>query len=890
MSGPLHAGERVLPQLSDARPARPSGRGGGPSGTPPRRTPPPRRPLFGAVRRLLGVALALALVGAVVAGLVGWRAYERFAADLPTLDGLRNYQPRTMSRVYAGNDRLMAELATERRIFVPYAAIPDLVKKAFISAEDQNFWVHRGVDPLAMARAAVTDLTRIGESRRPVGASTITQQVAKNMLLSNEVSFARKAKEAILAIRIEQSLSKERILELYLNEIYLGEKAYGVVAAAQTYFDKPLDQLNPAEAALLAALPKAPNNYDPFRNPDAARSRRDWVLDRMVDTHAITAQAAQQAHARPVPSQGAGMRRVEIVGGSEWFTDEVRRQLVDRFGADQTTQGGLVVHTSLDPVLQDAGDRALRAGLLSYDRGHDGWRGPVTHLAQSVDAAPRGGRRTAAAESTGTGWQPALAGVARPGGMLDEWVLAMVLDVAGERATLGWTASGGVARTGTMALSDTSWARPLRGTVLGPAPRRMADVVQPGDVVMAELTQPSGRLQLRQIPVVQGALVSLDPATGRVLALSGGFSFGASQFNRATQAQRQPGSSFKPFVYLTGMEQGISPSARFDNSAFSRGDWHPNNYEMTYGGLTSLHVALMESLNLVTVRLADKVGMDTVAETATALGEVTGMPHVLPAALGAVDTTVLREAGAYASLETGGRLVSPSVIDSVQDRTGRLLWRSGAGLTCAGCTPDPADAGARTPDTPVVPPTLTDDRKRVADAASTFQVVQMMKDVVAHGTGTPAGKGIDRPVAGKTGTSQDFNDAWFAGFTPNLVTVVWVGYDAPASLGQDETGGALAGPIWNRFMLEALKDRPRLDFPVPEGVTLKSWSSSRGTVTDAFKPDQVPGAGGVAGDPVASSSGGGGGSGGGDTGLSASSADAGPVSAGGVDSGMGGLY
>ncbi len=487
--------------------------------------------------------------------------------------------------------------------------------------------------------------------------------------------------------------------------------------------------------------------------------------------------------------------------------------------------------------------------------------------------------------------------------MLDDWSLALVLDVSGDRATVGWLTGGqGAAATqrlGTLALSDLGWARPLRGTSLGGAPRRMADVVQPGDVVMVEApggTEGRGRVQLRQIPVVQGALVSLDPTSGRVLALSGGFSYGASQFNRATQAQRQPGSSFKPFVYLTGMEAGISPSARFEDSPFSRGDWHPNNYEMTYGGPTSLHVALVKSLNLVTVRLADKVGMDQVAETAIGMGEVAGMPHVLPAALGAVDTTVLREAGAYASLDMGGRVVTPSVIDSVQDRTGRVLWRSAEGLSCQGCAAGaggdaspalPAADGRPSASLPAngdQPPAIEDARRQVADPASTFQVVQMMRDVVAHGTGTPAGKGLDRALAGKTGTSQDFNDAWFAGFTPDLVTVVWIGYDAPSSLGEDQTGGALAAPVWNRFMAEALRGRPKLDFVVPDGVSLRSWSSSMGTVTDAFKPDQVPGAGGVAGDPVTAG-------GGGDPGLSASSADAGGgTGGGGVDSGMGGLY
>ncbi|MGI3778204.1 MAG: penicillin-binding protein 1A [Janthinobacterium lividum] len=833
--------------------------GQGPGGRRPR-APSPQRPRLGFVRKVAGALLGLTMLGGVVAGIVAWSVYSRFSADLPTLDGLRHYQPRVMSRVYSGDDRLMIEFATERRIFVPYAAIPDLVKQAFLSAEDQNFWSHRGVDPLAIARAAFTDLTRVGANRRPVGASTITQQVAKNMLVGNEVSLARKAREAILALRIEDTLSKERILELYLNEIYLGEKAYGVAAAAQVYFNKSLDQLDAAEAAMLAALPKAPNNYDPFRARDAAHTRRDWVLDRMVDTRAITASVAAAAKAEPLVPAGA--RRPDTVPGAEWFTDEVRRQLVERFGADQTAQGGLAVHTSLDPALQLAADAALREGLTGYDRVHGGWRGPVARLA--------GGR---------VGWPAALAAVPRTPGMLPGWVQAAVIEAGGDHATVGWLEGTGAAqqeRSGVLALSELGWARPVRNGVPGAAPRRIGDVVQVGDVVMVEPARAGGeeaagarargeRVGLRQIPQVQGALVSLDPTTGRVLALSGGWSYEASQFNRATQAQRQPGSSFKPFVYLTAMEQDISPSQRFLDAPFVQGEWRPNNYEMDFGGPTPLHTALVKSLNLVTVRLASRVGMDSVAETAMAFHEVESMPHVLPASLGAVDTTVLREAGAYASLDEGGREVLPSVIDSVQDRDGHVVWRAPVGLSCEAC----GDAGRM--------PVLTDGRRQVADAASTFQVVEMMRDVVEHGTGIPARKGLDRPIAGKTGTSQDFNDAWFAGFTPGMVTVVWVGFDTPASLGDDETGGAVAAPIWNHYMAAAMRGRPALEFRVPDGVTLQRWSSGNGSVIDAFKPGQVPGVSAGGGETVSASS--------------SNDAARGPsVSGTGVDSGMGGLY
>ncbi len=815
--------------------------------------PKPRQSAFLAfVRGLFGLLFAVGLVAAGALGLVGWNVYDRYAADLPTLDGLRTYQPPVMSRVYAGDDRMMAELASERRIFVPISAVPEQVKLAFIAAEDQNFFSHKGVDPFAIARAAVTDLGRLGRARRPVGASTITQQVARNMVLgSDALTTERKLKEALLALRIERVLTKPRILELYLNEIYLGQGSYGVVAAAQVYFNKPLDQLTLGEAAMLAALPKSPSNYNPFRFPDAAKVRRDWVLDRMVETRAVTLEEARIAQREPLtPSR---YRPPDTVPGGEWFAEEVRRQLVQRFGQDQTSEGGLVVHTSFDPALQAQADQALHDGLMRYDHSHGGWRGPVRRIGNTT--------------SLSGDWADALAKLPKPAGMLPEWRMAVVLDITDSAARLGYLEEGEGAdsghRTGKIELSSLGWARPvLSGGELGASPRRMADVLAPGDVVMVQpeegqaqmrlverrsahgrarsATLTLDRLALRQIPRVSGALVALDPRTGRVLAMSGGWSGDASKFNRASQAQRQPGSSFKPFVYLTAMEQGLSPSTRFEDEPFSLGDWHPNNYEMTFGGPTPLRVALEQSLNLVTVRVAQHIGMEAVARTAIGFHLYDAMPHVLPASLGAVETTVLREAGAYASLAEGGRDVVPSLIDSVQDRDGHVTWRPPGLVISAG---DPA-----------APPNLADPRAQLADPQSAFQVIKMMEGVVLYGTGKPVGAGIDRPIAGKTGTTQDFNDGWFAGFTPDLVTVVWVGYDSPQSLGDKQDGAHVAGPIWHEFMSNALHDRPVLDFRMPDGLTLASWGCGRHECVDAFRPDQIPGSGALAGgvrhDPV----------------------------------------
>lgn len=875
MTGPLTAGEPLVP---------PQGGHGRASGTPPAPQPPRKRKRAGLLVRIArGVAgglLGIVVLGGVAAGGGAWMLYQHYSAGLPDVEGLRNYKPPVMSRVFAGDARLLAELAAERRIFVPIGAIPPIVKQAFISAEDRNFYNHGGVDFVAIGRAATFDLLHAGQ-RRPIGASTITQQVAKNMLLDNQMSMSRKAREAILAIRMEEDLSKDRILELYLNEIYLGLGAYGVAAASQAYFNKPLDKLTLAEAAFLAALPKAPNNLNPFKFPDAARARRDYVLDRLAEDKVITPAQAAQAKADPVAP--AEFHRPPPIPGADWFTEEVRRQLLARFGQDTTTQGGLMVRTSLDPALQVMAEKALRDGLMTYDRRRGGWRGPVGHV-------------TLSPAEFATRWQAGLNDTPHPSGMLPNWRLAIVASVTEAEARVDWLGESGERRSAVMALADTQWARPVQDGKPGPVPRRMGDIVRPGDIVMIEppsapaptvpvqsvkgqsvrerpapLPPPAARAMLRQIPQVQGALVTLDPRSGRVLAMVGGWSYEQSQYNRATQANRQPGSSFKPMVYLTALEKGISPSQRFLDAPVvidtPEGRWRPGNYEGTFGGPTPLRIALEQSLNLVTIRVAQQVGMQSVADNAIAFHMVDSMPRVLPAALGAVETTVMREAGAYASLAAGGREVTPTLIDSVQDQDGHVVMRNQE-MDCGDCS----NAAA--------PPQLTDDRAQIADPQSVFQLVTMMQGVVQRGTGMLAGKGLNRPIAGKTGTTQDFADAWFAGFTPDLVTVVWVGYDNPQSLGEGETGGNVAAPIWHDYMAHALAGRPVLSFPVPPGVTLAQWSSGSGTVTDAFKPDQVPGASGPLGSEGAV--------------AAAPSADGSsppaPVMHGGIDNSLGGLY
>jgi penicillin-binding protein 1A len=813
------------------------------------------------MRGLAGGVLAVVVLGGCLGAAGGYMAWRYYSANLPSVDGLKSYQPPVMSRIFASNGQLVDELATERRIFVPFGAIPKMVSEAFVAIEDHNYWSNPGIDPLAIVRAGVFDLTHMGSGRRPIGASTITQQVARNMLLdSDAVSLSRKVREAMLAMRIDQTLSKQRVLELYLNEIYLGQRAFGVAAAAQTYFNKGLDQITLPEAALLAALPKAPNNYNPFKHPDAAKARRDLVLDRMADAGDITRAQAAAAKAQPlVPARFSGPAPVP---GAAWFTDAVHRALIQQFGQDETTEGGLMVRISMDPRLQEAAEKTLHNGLMAYDRRMGGWRGPVTHLAPP-----------------GADWATPLSQVAVPAGMLPDWRLAIVLSVSDTAARVGWVDDAGQPgaqpHTGTLPLSDVAWARLAKDGKLGAVPHRMAEVVQAGDVIMVQpsvaASQPAPvRVALRQIPVVQGALVSLDPTTGRVLAMVGGWSYQQSQFNRATQAERQPGSSFKPFVYLTALEKGISPSQRFLDAPIvvdtPEGQWRPGNYEGNFGGPTTLQTALEQSLNLVTLRVAQHIGMPSIADTAIAFHEVNDMPRVLPAALGAVDTTVLQEAGAYASIDEGGRLVMPTLIDSVQDQDGHVVWRPN-GEDCEDC-----GDGKQ-------PPLVTDTRTQIADPQSDFQLITMMEGVVQRGTGMPVAKDFNRPIAGKTGTSQDFRDAWFAGFTPDLVTVVWVGFDNPASLGDNQTGAAVAGPIWHDFMAVALKNRPVLNFPQPPGVVMAQWQDGDGTVTDAFKPGQVPGASGSSDVGIAS-----------EAVPGATPASAPAVSGNDMDTKLGGLY
>ena len=777
------------------------------------------------VLNLLGILFATVLVLAVIGAGGAIFVFSHYGRDLPAHDQLKDYQPPTVTRVHAGDGRLLAEYARQKRVFVPIQAMPRRLINAFLGAEDKNFYSHYGVDPMGVLRAGITNLRRLGAGdRRPVGGSTITQQVAKNFLLSNEVSIERKIKEAILAIRIERAIDdKDRILELYLNEIYLGYGSYGVAAAALNYFNSSLDELSLAEMAYLAALPKAPSNYDPVRNADAAKARRDWVIARMLEEGFVTAAEAALAEAQPLEVRPRG--GADFVD-APYFAEEVRRELLARYGEAALYEGGLSVRTTMDPHLQATAERALRHGLIAYDRRH-GWRGPIAQIALGVDWPRRLGDIESLPE-------------------LGEWRPAVVLGLTARGIDIGLDDG----TRGFIPLAEVVWARSWKkGQSLGAKVTHPRQVVAGGDVIAVEALAdaPAGTYGLRQLPEVNGAVVALDPHTGRVLALAGGYRFEDSEFNRATQAMRQPGSAFKPFVYAAALQDGFTPSSLILDAPFvvdqgaGLGKWKPANYTRKFYGPSTLRLGIEKSRNLMTVRLAQYIGIERVIDSAVRFGIVDSMPPILSMALGAGETTLLRMTAGYAMFVNGGKRITPTMIDRIQDRRGRTILRHDE-RPCLGCA---ATAWRGQP-----PPTLTDSRATVVDPTTAYQVVSLLQGVVERGTGRRvAALGI--PLAGKTGTTNESKDAWFVGFSPDLAVGVYVGFDRPISLGRRETGSSVAAPIFKEVMAAALGDKPAIPFRIPSGVRLVRVAAATGlpakpgdenVIFEAFRPGTEPSA------------------------------------------------
>ena len=783
---------------------------------------------------LFAAGTVVFLVGvAAVAGVI-WH----FSKDLPDYTQLQNYEPPVMTRVHAADGSLLAEYAKERRLYLPIQAVPKLVINCFLAAEDKNFYEHGGIDYTGMLRAALFYAENYGTNRRPQGASTITQQVAKNFLLTNEVSFSRKIKEALLAMRIERTYSKDKILELYLNEIYLGLGAYGIAAASLVYFDKSVNELTIAEAAYLASLPKAPAALHPVRNHARAIERRNYVIDRLLENGWISQADADTARKDPLIVTNHA-NSAHIFAG-EYFAEEVRREILERYGEKKLYEGGLSVRTTLDPKIQMEARKTMAAGLVNYDEGQ-GWRGPVTKIDISGD------------------WGPKLADI-KSLADISPWRMAVVLDTSEQSARVGFQPGrelgGAVSKdreTGIITLEGVKWAK--SAATRGRSPTAVSQVLQPGDVIYADPLFKDGKpvegqYRLRQLPEVSGAMVAMDPHTGRVLAMVGGFSFDQSQFNRATQAFRQPGSSFKPIVYSSALDNGYTPSTVLMDAPIEidqgqgGGVWRPDNFSKEkYHGPTTLRNALRWSLNTVTVRLAQDIGMPLIIEYARRFGVYDDLPNYLSYALGAGETTVMRMVTAYSMLDNGGKRVKATLIDRIQDRYGHTIFKQDQ-RECRGC--DAPEGWHNQPE-----PQLIDHQEQVLDPMTAYQITSMMEGVVQQGTAT-ALRAVGKPIAGKTGTTNEAKDAWFVGFSPDLVVGIYMGYDKPRTLGRGNagTGGHLAAPIARDFMELALADKPPTPFKIPAGIKLIRVDQMTGlragpgdtgrTILEAFKPGTAP--------------------------------------------------
>jgi penicillin-binding protein 1A len=727
--------------------------------------------------------------------------FYMYGRDLPSHENLAQYTPATISRIYSGEGRIIDEFAKERRLFVASEDIPDLVKDAFVSAEDKNFYSHHGYDARGMVAAFVEAVESRGQSMR--GASTITQQVMKNFLLDGSRSVERKIKEIILATRLEDSLSKDKILELYLNEIFLGKNSYGVAAAAQTYFNKPLSELAPHEAAMLAAMPQAPGKYDPVTAKERVTERRNYVLREMWQNGYIDEATYLSEKELPLRSVQNGDFEAfrEALPPRDYFTDEIRRQLSGTFGEDEFFSGGLTIRATVDPDLQDAAAAALREGLEKYDRSLGVWRGTGKVLPGDALA-------------TDESWRAALAELDVPRDVA-AWFPAVVLEVGESDARIGIEGVADDEDGHYIPAEDVTWARKrLEGGELGRKARVAGDLLAVGEVVLVRaVTNDDGtfkRWSLRQVPEVQGAFMAMDVNTGRVLAMQGGFSYQDSVFNRTTQATRQPGSSFKPFVYAAALDSGFTPATIVVDAPIEidtpQGLWTPKNASNKFYGPAPLRTGIEQSRNLMTVRIAQEIGMQTVAGYAERFGVYDRMGPFLANALGAQETTLFKMVAAYSMFANGGERVEPTLVDRVQDRFGKTIYRHDQRI-CENCTSADVPQGQGV--------TIDSNRERVMNAITAYQLTSMLQGVVQRGTG--AGINLPVPVAGKTGTTNDAKDVWFIGYTSNIAAGCYIGFDQPRTLGGGASGGGLCGPVFEAFMKTAIKKYGGGEFKVPPG-------------------------------------------------------------------------
>lgn len=758
---------------------------------------------------IMAIVLTISIVGVLV-GLVMLYYVNRGIPDHSTL---ANYSPPVLSRIFSSDGRLIGEHAQEKRLFVPYQYIPKKVIHAFLAAEDQNFFYHKGIDVVSILRAAITNILSSG--KRPGGASTITQQVARNFFLTNELSIMRKIKEAVLAIRIEQVLSKERIIEIYLNQIFLGNRSYGIAAAALRYFNKALEDLTIPEIAFLAGLPKAPSTYNPTRNPKQALVRRNWVLERLWKTGLITEQEFQSYSTFPI--ELAKRDEAEIVK-ADYFQEAVRRELIEVFGEEEFYGGGLFIKTSLDTRLQNICNEIFPKALLELDKKH-GWRGAIRNVVE-VSSDPTNIKY----------WMEYLHAINNIEYIPDGWRLALVTQLTSNQTTIITEEGGGM-----IALETMKWAgAPLKNGISGNIIQSPAQALKIGDLIFVSKIK-DNIYALQQIPKISGGMVVMDPHTGRVLALTGGFSFQQSQFNRATQAMRQSGSSIKPFVYLSAFERGVKPTDIYVDEPISiylgpgLGTWTPKNFKNEYKGPMTVRNALETSNNMITIKLGQKAGMKNVAQMIQKMGIIDSPPVQLALVLGAGETTVYKMTTAYAIIANGGKRIKPTIIDWVQDRQGKMIYkhdkRNNEGLHSTQWD------GKTIPELP-------DSREQVLNGAHAYLMTSILQGAVEN---SPAKTAYipGKILAGKSGTSNDSKDVWYMGYSANLVVGIYLGYDVPQDLGKMATGGWLAAPVFKAFMVKALENEPPIPFKVPSNVKLYRVNKTTGQPTSPNDPHAI---------------------------------------------------
>ena len=732
-----------------------------------------------------------------------------FSIGLPDYKKLSNYQPPISSRVYSEDGRLIAEYAIEKRLFVPYDSIPDVVINSFLSAEDKNFFNHPGVDAKGILRAFINNIKNISQNKRLEGASTITQQVAKNFLLTNEVSMKRKIKEAILAFRIERAYSKQRILELYLNQIYLGQGTYGIAAASLEYFDKSIKQLNYIDSALLAALPKAPSKYNPYKYPEVSKFRRNLVLKNLKENNFISKKQFDEFSKSEIKLK---KRKIEIVNEANSYTEEVRRSVNENFGFEKLYSQGLSIRTPLNINYQIQAIKSLRKGIEDYDRRH-GWRGPITNKFKNKN------------------WQRKIDQI-----KLDptlNWKIAEIVSLDKSQIKFKLINSKGK-EIQNLTLNKIKWSIPNK--------KQITDRHKIGDIIFVKKEDNSWNL--KQYPKVNGGIVVIDPFTGDIKALVGGFDFKRSEFNRVTQAKRQPGSAFKPIVYAAALENGFSPNSIILDAPFveSQGvglkNWKPENYGKKFYGPTTLRKGIEYSRNLMTVRIAKILGLNKILDLSKNLNIYDEIPELLSVSLGAAETTLLNLTSAYAPFVNGGKKIEPTLISRIQDRRGKTIFQKQS-RTCSGCDKFVNEGSLL--------PVIDNSNKRILSEETAFQMTSILKGTVERGTAKKL-KALKVPLAGKTGTTNDNYDAWFIGFSSNLVVGVYIGFDNPKSLGKYETGSKAALPIFKNFIENSLFRDDFKDFKVPENIFLtalnydtglKSSSGDKNTIIEALKEKDI---------------------------------------------------